>query len=165
VSHLIQQGHWHIGLVGSCPDAYPSLRERRQGYIQALSEHGIAETYFADCTPKKETAFEAATLLLSQSPQITALFGCNDEMALAAMQAAQALGRQVPETLSVIGFDDIDLAQHVTPPLTTMRVDKVGMGRIAVQLLVNRVEFPDTEPVTSVIHPRLIERESVATQA
>jgi LacI family transcriptional regulator len=140
------------------------LRERRQGYILALKEHGIAETLFADCAPKKEKAFEAATLLLSQHPQLTAVFGCNDEMALAAMRAAQALGRQVPQELSVIGFDDIDLAQHVTPPLTTMHVDKVAMGRMAVQLLINRIEFPEAEPVTLVIHPRLIERESVSTR-
>jgi LacI family transcriptional regulator len=164
VSYLIERGHRHIGLLGSCPDAYPSLRERRQGYIQALQERGMAKTYFADCTPKKETAFEAATLLLSQHPQVTAIFGCNDEVALAAMRAAQASGRQVPEELSVIGFDDIDLAQHVTPPLTTLRVDKVDMGRRAVQLLISRVEFPDAEPATLVIHPSLIERESVSTR-
>jgi LacI family transcriptional regulator len=165
VSYLIQRGHRHIGLIGSGPDAYPSLRERRQGYIQALREHNIADTYFADCTPKKETAFEAATLLLSQHPQVTAVFGCNDEIALAAMRAAQELGRRVPEDLSVIGFDDIDLALHVTPPLTTMHVDKVGMGRMAVQLLINRVEFPDAERVTFVLHPSLIERRSTATKS
>jgi LacI family transcriptional regulator len=163
VSHLIQRGHRHIGLVGSCPDGYPSLRERRQGYIQALKEHNLTETFFGDCVSNKDAAFEATIQLLSQYPQVTAVFGCNDEMALAVMRAAQAIGRQVPKDLSVIGFDDIDLAQHVTPSLTTMHVDKVAMGRMAVQLLINRVEFPDTEPVTLVIHPRLIERESVAT--
>ena len=161
VSYLIERGHRHMGIVGTCPDGYPSLRERRQGYIQALKDHGLTQTYFTDCAPHKDAAFEATTQLLSQYPQISAVFGCNDEIALAAMRAAQALGRQVPEEFSVIGFDDIDLAQHVTPSLTTMRVDKAGMGRMAVKLLINRVEFPDAERVTSVIRPRLIERESV----
>jgi LacI family transcriptional regulator len=164
VSYLIQRGHRHIGMVGSCPDGYPSLRERRQGYVQALTEHGLTEVYFTDCTPNKEAASEATTKLLSQHSQVTAVFGCNDETALAAMRAAQAFGRKVPEEFSVIGFDDIDLAQHVTPSLTTMHVDKAGMGRMAVQLLINRVESPNTERVTSVIHPRLIERESVSTR-
>jgi LacI family transcriptional regulator len=162
VSHLIERGHRHMAIVGTCPDGYPSLRERRQGYIQALKDHGLTQTYFTDCVPHKDAAFEATTQLLSQCPQISAVFGCNDEIALAVMRAAQALGRQVPEEFSVIGFDDIDLAQHVTPSLTTMRVDKAGMGRMAVKLLINRVEFPDAERVTSVIRPRLIERESVA---
>jgi len=163
VCYLIQRGHRHIGLVGCCPDGYPSLRERRQGYIQALKEHDLTETCL-DCPPKKEVALEAVTQCLSQHPQVTAIFGCNDEIALAAMRAAQALGRRVPEDLSIVGFDDIDLAQHVNPALTTMHVDKAGMGRMAVQLLINRVEHPYAEPVTSVIHPRLIERESVSTR-
>jgi len=164
VSYLIERGHRHMGIVGTCPDGYPSLRERRQGYIQALKDHGLTQTYFTDCAPHKDAAFEATTQLLSQYPQISAVFGCNDEIALAAMRAAQALGRPVPEELSVIGFDDIDLAHHVTPSLTTMRVDKAGMGRMAVKLLINRVEFPDAERVTSVIRTRLIERESVSTR-
>jgi LacI family transcriptional regulator len=164
VSYLIERGHRHMGIVGTCPDGYPSLRERREGYVQALKEHGLTQTYFTDCAPHKDAAFEATTQLLSQYPQVSAVFGCNDEIALAAMRAAQALGRQVPEEFSVIGFDDIDLAQHVTPSLTTMRVDKAGMGRMAVKLLINRVEFPDAERVTSVIRPRLIERKSVSTR-
>ena len=164
VSYLIRRGHRHIGLIGSCPDGYPSVRERRQGYLQALKDNGLTDTYIADCALNKEAAFEATTALLNQNPCITAMFGCNDEVALAAMRAAQALGRQVPEEFSVIGFDDIDLAQHVTPSLTTMHVDKAGMGRMAVQLLINRVEHPDAEPVTSVIHPRLIERDSISTR-
>jgi LacI family transcriptional regulator len=161
VSYLVQRGHLHIGMVGCCPDGYPSLRERRQGYVQALKEYGLTEVYFTDCAPNKEAAFEATTQLLSQHPQVTAVFACNDETALAAMRAAQAFGRKVPKDFSVIGFDDIDLSQHVTPSLTTMHVDKVGMGRMAVQLLISRVEFPDAGLVTAVIHPRLIERESV----
>jgi LacI family transcriptional regulator len=163
VSYLVRRGHLHIGMVGCCPDGYPSLRERRQGYVQALKEYGLTEIYFTDCAPNKDAAFEATTQLLSQHPQVTAMFACNDETALAAMRAAQACGRKVPEDFSVMGFDDIDLSQHVTPSLTTMHVDKVGMGRIAVQLLINRVEFPDAAPITAVLRPRLIERESVVT--
>jgi DNA-binding LacI/PurR family transcriptional regulator len=62
----------------------------------------------------------------------------------------------------VIGFDDIELARHVSPGLSTMKVDKVGMGRLAVQLIANRLEFPDSEHVLTVLKPRLIERYSVA---
>ncbi|MCG8348076.1 MAG: substrate-binding domain-containing protein [Chloroflexales bacterium] len=61
----------------------------------------------------------------------------------------------------VTGFDDIETAVHVTPALTTMRVDKAAMGRLAVQLLLNRHEAPASSPVTALLRPTLVERESV----
>jgi len=94
---------------------------------------------------------------------VTALFCCNDETAIAVLQAAQALERRVPESLSIIGFDDIDLAAHVTPALSTMQVDKISMGRMAVQLLANRVGYPAASHVTAVLRSTLIERQSVCT--
>lgn len=165
VSHLIQQRHRHIGLVGSLPHTYPSIDDRRAGYLQALSDHGITETYFGDSHWQVDEVYEATMMLLERHPQLTALFGCNDESAIGAIRAAQALGRRIPEDLSIIGFDDIDRAQHVVPALTTMQVDKLTMGRIAVQLLVNRVEFPEAATVTTAIRPLLIKRQSVATHA
>jgi LacI family transcriptional regulator len=65
--------------------------------------------------------------------------------------------------LSIVGFDNIDLASCVTPSLTTMHVDKLGMGRLAMQLLANRIEYPESSPVRVTIRPRLIERSSVRT--
>lgn len=158
VRYLIENGNKHIGLVGGHAGAYPSLRERREGYLQALRDGGLLPGYIADCSTAR--AGEAAAALLTQHPQITALFGCNDVIAISAMRAAQSLGRCVPDDLAIVGFDDIDLAQHVSPPLTTMHVDKVGMGRLAVQMLANRLQFPESERVTSVIRPRLVERDS-----
>ena len=165
VEYLICRGHCHIGLVGSMPDAYPSIHERRRGYIKALRDHGITQTYFADSSLDDDEATEAARVLLAPNPQITAIFGCNDNMAIAAMRAAQSLGRRVPEELSCISFDDTDLASYAIPALTSMHVDKVGMGRMGVQRLLNRLEVPDAVPVTVVMHPRLIERSSVITIA
>jgi LacI family transcriptional regulator len=162
VSYLIECGHRHIGLVGSLPTTYPSIEERRRGYLRALREHGIAPPYFADSHIPPDQAAEATADLLRRFPRITALFCCNDALAIAVMQAAQALGRAVPGDLSIVGFDDIDLAAHVTPALTTMRVDKLSMGRLAVQLLVNRATFPATGRVTTVLRPALVKRRSVA---
>lgn len=161
VSHLIERGHRHIGLVGSLPRAYPSIRERRRAFIDALQEHDIAAAYFADCHLRREEAFTATTQLLQQNPQITALFGVNDDMAIAAMRAAQTLGKQVPQDISAIGFDDIDLAHLTIPALTTMQVDKLSLGRMAVQTLINRVQAPESPRVTVALRTRLIERESV----
>lgn len=162
VTHLVQHGHRHIGLVACHPQAYPSIQERRRGYIQALQDNDIPDLYFADChIINRQEIFNATTDLLQRNPQTTAVLGANDEVAITVMEVAQALGLHIPNDLSVVGFDDIDLADCVSPSLTTMRVDKVGMGRLAVQLLVNRVKYPESSPVTAVIRPHLVERCSV----
>jgi LacI family transcriptional regulator len=163
ITYLVQRGHHHIGLVGSHCRAYPSLLERRRGYLQALQDQHIENVYFADCINDNEEALEATRQLLIRQPQITAFFGINDEMALAAMRAAASLGRRIPQDISIVGFDDIDLAAQVIPPLTTMQVDKASMGRIAMQLLDHRLENPGAGAITAVIKPRLIERASVQT--
>ncbi|HEY0603493.1 MAG TPA: LacI family DNA-binding transcriptional regulator [Herpetosiphonaceae bacterium] len=161
VSYLIERGHRKIGLVGSRPDAYPSIDGRRRGYLQALYDNAIAAPYLADSHMSSHESAAAVTALLQRSPEITALFCCNDQVAIAAMQAAQALGRSIPDDLSIVGFDNIDLAAHVTPALTTMHIDKVSMGRLAVQLLLDRAEFPARSCVTTALRPTLVERASV----
>lgn len=159
-SYLIDQGHRHIGIVGSLPDSYPSIRERRNGYLRALAEHDLTPN-LANCHHHPDVAVPAATAFLESHPHVTALFVCNDEVAIGVMQAAQSLGRKVPEDLSIVGFDDIQLARHVTPPLTTMRVDKIGMGRLAAQLLLNRIAYPEMGQVRVVMQPTLVTRHSV----
>jgi len=162
VTYLIRQGHRHIGLVGYHPSAYPSIEERRNGYQQALADQGISDQYVAECHIVNPEEIAAATAeLLRSHPGLTAIFGVNDDVAVAVMEAARQAGRRIPEDLSVVGFDDIELAGCVSPPLTTVHVDKVGMGRLAVQLLANRAEHPEASPVKAFICPRLIERHSV----
>jgi LacI family transcriptional regulator len=164
VTHLIQHGHRHIGLVGSHAHAYPSIEERQSGYERALEEHGIFDRYEAAChIVNTDEIIRATTTLLQRNPQVTALFGVNDDVAIAVMDAARNLGKRVPDDLSVVGFDDIDLASCISPTLTTIHVDKIGMGRLAVELLVNRIEHPEASPVRAVVRPRLIERQSVRT--
>lgn len=127
-----------------------------------MQDNDISDLYFADChIINRQEILNATTDLLQHNPQITAVFGANDEVAITVMEVAQALGLHIPNDLSVVGFDDIDLADCVSPSLTTMHVDKVGMGRLAVQLLVNRLKYPESSPVTAVIRPRLVERCSV----
>jgi LacI family transcriptional regulator len=160
VNYLLAHGHRSIGMIGGAEDAYQSLRERRHGYRHALRAAGVAVDYLADCN--LDEAEEAAGKLLRANPQITALFACNDHAALRALRAARSLGLRVPQDLAIIGFDDIELAAHVHPALTTMHVDKIAMGRLAVQVLENRIGFPAGDQVTSLLRPRLVERDSVA---
>lgn len=163
VEYLIHQGHAQIAMVGGEGDAYPSLRERRRGYTQAMHDHGCSQLNFVNFNiqTSKPAAFEETSRFLLEHPQVTALFGINDSVAVAAMRAAQSLGKRIPQDLSVIGFDDTFLAVNSIPMLTTMRVDTVAMGRAAVQMLSFRLENPKVARMTLTIHPTLVERESV----
>ncbi|MCE1252485.1 MAG: LacI family transcriptional regulator [Anaerolineae bacterium] len=165
VDYLIKKGHHHIAIAGGKANAYPSLKDRRNGYLRALKENGIAEIYMADFNlnnENKDTGYEAVVNLLGNHAQITALFCVNDDAATTALRAAKALGRRVPEDLSIIGYDDTYLATSASPMLTTMHVDTVGMGRAAVQLLAFRLDNPEAARLTLTIHPYLVERDSVA---
>jgi LacI family transcriptional regulator len=162
VEYLMSKGHQHIGLIGGEPNAYPSLRDRRNGYLRALKEHEITETYIANFNINKTKGYDETTWLLKEHPQISAIFCINDEVAVTAMRAAQDLGRRIPQDLSVVGYDDIYLAKNASPALTTMRVDTTAMGRAAVNLLGLRLDNPEIARMTLIINPTLIERESVA---
>lgn len=163
VSYLIRQGHRAIALVDRQPPADANFNQRGAGYHQALREHGLAP--YVPATGRAIGEHEVAgvvTALLRQHPEISAIFGINDAFAIATIRAAPALGRRVPDNLSVIGFDDIELSAQLAPALTTMAVDKVSMGRLAIQLLRHRLAWPDAATALTVLQPRLIERQSVA---
>lgn len=162
VTYLIRRGHRHIGLVGGSDDSYPSLKQRRNGYLRALKDHGIAEPLTANFSINYEKGFEQTVQLLRLHPEITALFAINDDIAINAMHAAKELGLRIPQDLSIIGYDDTYLAVSAFPKLTTMRVDTVAMGRAAVHLLQMRAEYPDTARMTLTIHSKLVERDTVA---
>ena len=162
VKYLIDRGHRHIAFLGSFPDSRISFRYRRQGYCQALTDHGIADTYFGDCPHNNREAIIATTRrMLVENPRITAICGCNDEVSIVAMHGALEAGKRVPQDVSIIGFDNNASAENTIPPLTTIHVDKVGMGRLAVQLMINRAENPDQGHVTMRLHTTLVERQSV----
>lgn len=160
VNHLLESGHTRIGLIGSNPDSYPSILERRRGYLAAIGQ-GRATPYVEDSVHSRQSAYEATRRLLERAPEVTAVFAVNDECAIGAMNAARDAGRRLPDDLSVVGFDDIDLAQEVTPALTTIHVDKVLMGTMALRLLRDRATDPDRAAITTVINTQLIIRESV----
>ncbi len=161
VSYLIASGHRHIGLIGSHPQSFPSIYERRYGYFAALERHGITETYVEDSAAQPEDVFEATLRLMERAPQITALFACNDSAAFAAIRALDQLGLAVPGDVSVIGFDDIDPPQADLLPLTTVHVDKVLMGVMALRQLLDRAADPNRPPLKTLVTTRLVVRESV----
>lgn len=159
--YLIEKGHRKLAFIGGSAHTYPSFDARRKGFARALRDTQIEEAIYVDCRSDRDEAIAAARQLLSRHPELTALVGVNDFIAITAMHVAVERGRRVGGDLAIIGFDDILLSESVIPPLTTMQVDKLAMGRMAVCMLMNRSEQPNSARATLTLHPRLIERNSV----
>jgi len=130
VSYLIAHGHTHIGLVASdgTVNEHAGVRARRRAYLNALKDHDIAHVHIEDSSLTHHSGYEATIKLLQRSPEVTAIFACNDEAAAGVIAAANEMGRGVPDDISVIGFDDTEVATRTLPNLTTMFVDKALMG-------------------------------------
>jgi LacI family transcriptional regulator len=161
-NYLIEQGHRHIAFVGGFENSHPSFVDRRRGYLQALRDKGIAEHYIGDCSYNDSQAvLETLRRMRQEAPEISAIMACNDKVAIELMQSANELGINVPGGISIIGFDNIIMADRITPPLTTMNVDKVSLGRLGVELLLYRLRFPEAAVIQASLSTTLIERMSV----
>jgi LacI family transcriptional regulator len=164
VIYLINKGHHHIAMVGGESNSYPSLRERRNGYLRAMKENNLDQVYLANFNINNSKGYDETIALLQDFPHITALFCVNDDVGSHAIRAVKALGKRVPADISIIGYDDTYIALHTHPTLTTLHVDTLTMGRTAVHLLSLRIENPESARMSLIIHPTLVERESVSTR-
>jgi LacI family transcriptional regulator len=164
VSYLINKGHRHIAMVGSESNSYPSLRERRNGYLRSLKENNLDQVYLADFNINSSKGYDETIALLQDFPHITALFCVNDDVGSHALRAVKALGKRVPGDISIIGYDDTYIALNTHPALTTLHVDTLAMGRTAVHLLSLRIENPEAARMSLIVHPTLVERESVSAR-
>ena len=160
--HLTSLGHRRIALIAG-PSTFRSSHERRGGFEEGLAEAGakLEPGYALEGAYTYESAIPLALELLSKSPRPTAIFALNDEMAAGVLQAARQLRLQVPEDLSVVGFDDFQIASRLWPTLTTVRTPTREIGRLAAARLLGRA---DTEPHDSEDRlPALVVRESSAS--
>jgi len=139
VRHLIGLGHRSIALIGG-PEHNIDARQRRDGWRAALIEAWITPAPDLELRGDfaERSGYEAAAELLRRARRPTAIFAANDYMAVGALGALHDAGVRVPLDVAVAGFDDIALARYLNPPLTTVRVDMEGLGRRAVELLLDR---------------------------
>ncbi|HTI15403.1 MAG TPA: LacI family DNA-binding transcriptional regulator [Dictyobacter sp.] len=173
VRHLISQGHRRIAFIGGpvWPDSVQpvnkiySIERRAAAYRAALFDAGlpIDNELFASSDLSTEGSYKACQRLLACNVPFSALFCANDETAIGAMKALREAGRRVPEDVSIVGFDDIALVEHLTPALTTVRVNKEALGAVAVRSLLARADDPQTIAVSHVLDVALMKRESVAS--
>jgi len=139
--HLLGLGHRRVALLGAAV-SYPFGWQTVEGYSEALVARGIGQD--PALVRRTEISVEAATGatrdLLSLPEPPTALFAVTDAMAIGALRAARAHGVPVPDRLAVVGMDDIEMSAYTDPPLTTLRVAKDEMGRLAAAWLIDLIE-------------------------
>ncbi len=161
VEHLIGSGHRAIGFLAG-PQASFSGAKRLAGYQAALQNAGLNanSAWVRHCSPNAESAQEAADQLLREHPALSAVFCYNDLVAVGAIKAAVTLGKKIPTELAIVGFDDIPLAELITPALTTCRVPRYQMGCQAMDLLLSQIDDYAEDCRTIRVQPELIIRQS-----
>lgn len=141
VNHLYQLGHRRIACIAG-PEEMPLCQYRLQGYIQALRRNGL--TVDPDYIVRGDFTFEAGSEALKQLMALPeppdALFCHSDIMALGAMSQAKRNGLRVPQDLSLVGFDDIELSRYSDPQLTTVAQPRFNIGREAMLLLLEQLQ-------------------------
>jgi LacI family transcriptional regulator len=167
VRHFHTLGHRRIATITGLLETRPGA-DRLRGYRQALQGCGLAyrDEYVAYGDFYAESGRREMADLLSLDEPPTAVFAASDMMALGAIRAAGDAGLSVPADISVIGFDDIQLADHMNPPLTTVRQDKAGLGVAAGSALVRLIAGEqDAVTQTTVLPVELIRRGSTRPRA
>ena len=159
--YLINRGHRLIAFIGDTE--YPWLREQYQGYIRAMRASKLNPLSVTRKRPGTfaEYAEWAAVRLLGSKRVPTAMLAGDDEIAYGLYRSLRRLGVKIPGDISLIGFDDRELAALLDPPLTTVRVDSQEIGRCCIKLLFEGLHKASKSVSTHLVPTKLIERESV----
>jgi len=163
--YLAGLGHQQVAMIGGPGRVTPGA-DREAGFRNALQDHGLIldDSKVAAGAFSMETGYHAAQQLLQGPRKPTAVFACNDLMAMGCMRAASESGMSVPGELSVIGFDDIELSSYLVPALTTIAQPKDQIAGSAVELLMNRIADPQLDARRVVLRNTLIQRGSCAAR-
>lgn len=155
VSHLRDLGHRRIGVIGG-PPGNVLHKHRLQGARNAAPDLVLFD---GDFTLQAGQTAAAEFLAMAPETRPTGVFAFSDEMAFAFLSALRRAGVEAPRDVSVVGFDDIELALHLFPALTTIRQPKRDLGRNAARVILDRIENRPVPPVT-LLEPRLMVRET-----
>jgi DNA-binding LacI/PurR family transcriptional regulator len=140
--YLIQLGHESIGLIMGPYSKVGRVRRRLEGFQTAMVKKGleIDPELIIEKEPTLQNGQDAMNQLLDHSRKPTGVFAASDVLAIGALKAAKERGLQVPQDISIAGHDDIDFAAYTDPPLTTVRVSGYEIGRLAVEVLLSKIE-------------------------
>ncbi len=161
--HLIELDHVRIATITGLSNTKPAI-DRLRGYREELRAHRLPDrtTYVREGDFYSGSGDEQTRRLLALPRPPTAIFAASDEMAIGAVSAIHDAGLSVPGDISVVGFDDIESASLLRPPLTTIRQNKTALGRAAGESLVRLIEDEHAEPPRIALPVELVERSSAA---
>lgn len=159
--YLINKGHTHIACITGPLDKTPA-RLRLEGYRDAMVRAGLVIHEGNEIIGDFEFSggFEAMQTLLALKVRPQAVFIGNDAMAVGAYQALYQAGLKVPQDMAIVGYDDIELARYMTPPLTTVHQPKDELGELAIDVLIHRITDPTLQQQRLQLTPVLMERGS-----
>ncbi|MBS0339038.1 MAG: LacI family DNA-binding transcriptional regulator [Proteobacteria bacterium] len=166
VEHLLSLGHRRIAHLAG-PQGVPTGVGRRQGFEQALRDHGLAPAGVVECESYSREAGRLAMrkLLAAPGKRPQALVCCNDLVALGAYDELRSQGLKVPQDISVTGHNDMPLVDMVEPPLTTIRLPHRELGWRAAEMLFDEIEGRSLSASTVVLRPELVVRASTQAPA
>ena len=162
-AHLVECGHRRIACLQGTHGTWPN-EERVRGYRAGLEEHRITwdEGLLAGSSFDEQNGYVETKRLLRRSPDVTAIFACNNLIAVGSLRALKEEGRKVPDDISMICFDDPSYLDQLSPPLSAVAQPNLEIGRIAVKLLFGWIDSPGQRPTDRVLLPtRFVPRESV----
>ncbi len=160
--HLIESGHTDIGFINSTFWLH-NFEERLDGMKLALSKHSLSfnKNHYCELTPTIDGSKNDMINYLNTSKSLpTAFIAANDIVAIGASSGLKEAGYKIPEDISIIGFDDLPYSSIIEPPLSTVRVQKERMGRLAISRLISRIESTVPERIMTRIRSELVLRGS-----
>lgn len=164
IEYLVSLGHRKIAHISGGMNTFPG-KTRELGYKNAMKQQGleVPESYVVNgAFYSRESGYQAMLELLKLPDRPTAVFASGDMLALGAIMAVKDSGLSVPLDISVVGYDDIDLAEYVTPALTTIRQDTELLGSRAADILLASIEGKQLDKEAVLVPVEVIERESCA---
>jgi LacI family transcriptional regulator len=167
MEHLLAQGYSRIAFLNGPPHTVPGV-SRLNGYYASVIEHGLAKdaklVFESDFT--FAGGYATAEQIIGGSQHPDAIMCANDLMALGVLRYLRERGLRVPEDIAVVGMDDIEQGAHGVPALTTVSLLAAERGRMAAELLIERLAAEERgEPIQLQVSPRLIVRESSVVYA
>ena len=143
IEELVAQGHRKIAVIGGDLEASDISRLRYQGCLEAFESHGVVfdpEQDYESIRYSFDGGYRAAKRLLDKNKQFTAIFAASDVMAIGAIRALQDAGLRVPEDVSVMGFDGLEIGRYTVPTLSTICQNGAAMARRSVEMLLENIK-------------------------
>ena len=164
VNHLVSRGHREIAVIAGHPDSFPT-QQRMNGFKDAVIKAGLPlrDEFIQYGNWEYESGFQITQKILSLTRRPTAIFAMNDLMAAGCINASLESGLKIPRDLSIIGFDNREIASYLPVPLTTLQVPNNEIGHECTNMLLELAEGQTLERNCIILPCTLIERASVAT--